>query len=65
MNSDQTIGAPLLIKLKNVQFSKTLTEELIKLQSEDGSFTLNKDLADILHVNVDIFNGLEQYLRAL
>ncbi|CAM4741575.1 unnamed protein product [Rotaria magnacalcarata] len=61
----QTIGAPLLIKLKNVQFSKTLTEELIKLQSEDGSFTLNKDLADILHVNVDIFNGLEQYLRAL
>ncbi|CAF4976271.1 unnamed protein product, partial [Rotaria socialis] len=61
----QTIGAPLLIQLKNVRFSKTLTEELIKIQSEDGSFTLNKDLADILHVNVDIFDGLEQYLRAL
>ncbi|CAF4117991.1 unnamed protein product [Rotaria sp. Silwood2] len=59
----QTTGAPLLIKLKNVRSSRTMIEELIKLQSEDGSFTLNKDLADILHVNADIFNGLEQYLR--
>ncbi|CAF3942821.1 unnamed protein product [Rotaria sordida] len=59
----QTTGAPLLIKLKNVRSSRTMIEELIKLQSEDGSFTLNKDLADILHINVDIFNGLEQYLR--
>lgn len=24
---------------------------------------LNQDLADILHVNIDTFNGLEQYLR--
>ncbi|CAF3766835.1 unnamed protein product [Rotaria sp. Silwood1] len=58
----QITGAPLLIKLKNVRSSRTMIEKLIKLQSEDGSFTLNKDLADILHVNVDTFNGLEQYL---
>jgi hypothetical protein len=24
---------------------------------------LNKDLANIFHINVDTFNGLEQYLR--
>ncbi|CAF2847912.1 unnamed protein product [Rotaria sp. Silwood2] len=61
--SGQPTEVPLLIKLKNIRSSRTMIEELIKLQSNDGSFTLNKDLADILHVNVEIFNGLEQYLR--
>ncbi|CAF4012617.1 unnamed protein product [Rotaria sp. Silwood2] len=29
----------------------------------DGSFTLNKDLADVFHIDFDTFNGLENYLR--
>ncbi|CAF2642577.1 unnamed protein product [Rotaria sp. Silwood2] len=62
MNSGQNVDASLLSKLKDIRSTKTMIEELIKLQSEDGSFTLNKDLADVLHINLDIFNGLERYL---
>ncbi|CAF3598079.1 unnamed protein product [Rotaria sp. Silwood1] len=60
---DQTTNAPLLSKLKNVRSTTTMIEELFKLQSKDGSFTLNKDLADVFHIDVDTFNGLENYLR--
>ncbi|CAF2670795.1 unnamed protein product [Rotaria sp. Silwood2] len=60
---DQTTNAPLLSKLNDIRSTKPMMEELMKLQSEDGSFTLNKDLADVLHVNVDMFNGLDYYLR--
>ncbi|CAF4485808.1 unnamed protein product, partial [Rotaria sp. Silwood2] len=62
-SSNQTTSTPLLSKLNDVQSTPAMIEELIKLQSEDGSFTLNKDLADVLHINPDIFNGLEHYLR--
>ncbi|CAF4253447.1 unnamed protein product [Rotaria sp. Silwood2] len=62
MNSGQNVDAPLLSKLKDIRSTKTMIEELIKLQSQDGSFTLNKDLADVLHINLDTFNGLERYL---
>ncbi|CAF4098307.1 unnamed protein product, partial [Rotaria sp. Silwood2] len=60
--SSQNVDAPLLSKLKDIRSTKTMIEELIKLQSQDGSFTLNKDLADVLHINLDTFNGLERYL---
>ncbi|CAF4643940.1 unnamed protein product [Rotaria sp. Silwood1] len=59
---DAKVDIPLLSKLKDVQSTKTMIEELLKLQFEDGSFTLNKDLADILHINLDTFNDLERYL---
>ncbi|CAF3983903.1 unnamed protein product [Rotaria sordida] len=59
----QMTDVPLLSKMKDVQSTKTMIEDLIKLQAEDGSFTLNKDLADVLHINLDTFNGLENYLR--
>ncbi|UJR38801.1 hypothetical protein I4U23_031466 [Adineta vaga] len=58
----QMSGIPLLIKMTHIQSTSRMIEELMKLQSEDGSFTLNKDLADILHINVDTFSSLEQYL---
>ncbi|CAF3715227.1 unnamed protein product [Rotaria sp. Silwood1] len=56
-------NAPLLSKLKDVRSSATMIEELFKLQSKDGSFTLNKDLADVFQIDVGTFNGLENYLR--
>ncbi|CAF4902952.1 unnamed protein product, partial [Rotaria sp. Silwood1] len=60
---DQMSNAPLLSKLKDVRSSATMIEELFKLQSKDGSFTLNKDLADVFQIDVGTFNGLENYLR--
>jgi hypothetical protein len=38
MNSGQRTGAPLLSKLKDVVSTRTMIEELIKLQSEVVSF---------------------------
>ncbi|CAF0908820.1 unnamed protein product [Rotaria sordida] len=63
MSLGQTTDIPLLSKLNDVRSTPTMIEELIKLQSEDGSFTLNKALADVLHIDPDIFEDLEHYLR--
>ncbi|CAF4052927.1 unnamed protein product, partial [Adineta steineri] len=60
---DQTITAPLLSKLKDIRFTTTMIEELLKLQSANGSFALNIDLANALYINHKIFNDLEHYLR--
>ncbi|CAF3583082.1 unnamed protein product, partial [Rotaria sordida] len=59
----QTTSTPLFSKLKDVRSTTTMIEELFNLQSKDGSFTLNKDLADVFHIDFDIFHGLENYLR--
>ncbi|CAF4880958.1 unnamed protein product, partial [Rotaria socialis] len=59
----KTIDDTLLGKLKDVQSTKTMIEEVMQLQSEDGSFILNKELADVFHIDFEIFNGLEHYLR--
>ncbi|CAF4170482.1 unnamed protein product, partial [Adineta steineri] len=60
---DQTITAPLLSKLIDMRFTTTMIEELMKLQSADGSFALNIDLANALYINHTTFNDLEHYLR--
>ncbi|CAF5055989.1 unnamed protein product, partial [Rotaria sp. Silwood1] len=60
---DQKDDTPLLSQLKDVRSTKTMIEELLKLQSEDGSFMLNKDLANIFHIKLDTFNDLELYLH--
>ncbi|CAF4876795.1 unnamed protein product [Rotaria sp. Silwood1] len=63
-SSGQTTSASLLSKLKDVRSTTTMIEELFKHQFKvDGSFTLNKDLADVFHIDVDTFNDLENYLR--
>ncbi|CAF1099960.1 unnamed protein product [Rotaria sordida] len=59
----QTTSIPLFSKLKDVRSTTTMIEELFNLQSKDGSFTLNKELADVFHIDFDIFHGLENYLR--
>ncbi|CAF3317195.1 unnamed protein product [Rotaria socialis] len=59
----KTIDDTLLGKLKDVQSTKTMIEEVMQLQFEDGSFILNKELADVFHIDFEIFNGLEHYLR--
>ncbi|CAF2139221.1 unnamed protein product, partial [Rotaria magnacalcarata] len=59
----KTIDDTLLGKLKDVQSTKTMIEAIMQLQYEDGSFILNKQLADVLHIDCEIFNRLEHYLR--
>ncbi|CAF4106683.1 unnamed protein product [Rotaria sordida] len=51
---DRIPGIPLLVVIVFV---------LDSCRTQDGSFMLNKDLADVLHIDIDIFNSLENYLR--
>ncbi|CAF4829826.1 unnamed protein product, partial [Rotaria sp. Silwood1] len=59
---ERITSTSLLGKLKEIRFTQVMIEELFHLQSEDGSFMLNKDLADVLHTDISIFNDLENYL---
>ncbi|CAF1056543.1 unnamed protein product, partial [Adineta ricciae] len=59
---DQTTDISLLRKLKDVCSTSTIINELMKLQFEDGSFTLNKQLADVFHLDCAVFQSLEHYL---
>ncbi|CAF1112265.1 unnamed protein product [Adineta ricciae] len=59
---DQTTDISLLRKLKDVCSTSTIINELMILQFEDGSFILNKQLADVFHLDCAVFQSLEHYL---
>jgi hypothetical protein len=60
-NSGQTTGAPLLIKVKDVQSTRTMIEELIKLQFEVISFSkFITDLFFAFDSNIGRFIYVEQ-----
>ena len=59
-NLNQTAGSPLLIKMKDVQSTKTMTEALIKLQSEVMSFArMITDLFFAFNTNIGWFIYVE------
>ncbi|UJR11204.1 hypothetical protein I4U23_015385 [Adineta vaga] len=63
LHLEKTTDISFLRQLKDIQSTPIMMNELLKLQSENGSFLLNKELADVFHLDQTIFHNLEYYLN--
>ncbi|CAF1574739.1 unnamed protein product, partial [Adineta ricciae] len=59
---DQKVKITFLRKMKDIQSTTRIIEELLKLQSEDGTFILNPNLANVFHIDPNNLNHIEIYL---
>ncbi|CAF3745987.1 unnamed protein product [Rotaria socialis] len=56
-------GFTLFDKMKQIDFTTLMMNELKRIQLVDGSFDLNQDLADLLSLNMKDFDELKMYLN--
>ncbi|CAF3234078.1 unnamed protein product [Rotaria socialis] len=56
-------GFTLFEKMKQIDLTTLMMNELKRIQLVDGSFDLNQDLADLLSLNMKDFDELKMYLN--
>jgi hypothetical protein len=54
-------GRPTFKEFEHIQLTSIKINELKRIQSADGSFDLNQDLADLLSIDIQNFQALKQY----
>ena len=53
---------PAFTNFKHIELTSMKINELKRIQSADGSFDLNQDLADLLSIDISNFEALKEYL---
>jgi hypothetical protein len=54
-------GFPTFPEFQHIELTSMKIKELKRIQSADGSFDLNQDLADLLSIDINDFEALKEY----